>query len=68
MSQQNKKQPAKKSKAAAKAPPTEPIDVVDAIADRHAQPPRWKLLVLGGLFVAWIAFMLYCQLAGAPAK
>ncbi len=62
------KRTAAKSKPPAPAPPPEPIDVVDGIADRQANPPRWKLLALAGLFVAWVAFMLYCQLAGAPAK
>lgn len=49
-------------------PPPEPIDVVEGIPDRRARSQRWRLLVLAGVFVAWIAFMLYCQLAGAPPK
>jgi len=48
--------------------PTDPIDVVGGIPDRQSRPPRWKFVVLAGVFVAWVAFMLYCQLAGAPAK
>lgn len=48
--------------------PTRPIDVVDDIPDRRGSPARWTLLALAGIFVAWIAFLLYCQLAGAPPK
>ena len=48
--------------------PPGPIDVVDGIPDRQWSPARWKLLALAGVFVAWIAFLLYCQLAGAPPK
>lgn len=50
------------------AQPAEPVDVVDGIPDRQADPPRWKLLALAGVFLAWIAFLLYCQLGGAPPK
>ena len=49
-------------------PPPEPIDVVEGIPDRQSNPPRWKYLVLAGMFAAWIAFMLYCELAGAPPR
>jgi len=48
--------------------PPDPIDVVDGIPDRQARPQRWKLIALAGAFAAWVAFMLYCQLAGAPPK
>ena len=67
MTRRDKKQPLK-VRPAAQTPPPEPIDVVDGIADRTPAPPRWKRLVLAGVFVAWVAFMLYCQMAGAPAK
>jgi len=50
------------------APPPGPIDVVDGIPDRQAGSPRWKLVVLAGIFLAWLAFLLYCQLAGSPPK
>ena len=49
-----------------RTPPPEPIDMVDGIPDRQAVRPRWKFLVLAAVFAAWIAFLLYCQVAGAP--
>jgi len=48
--------------------PTEPIDVVDGIADRQASPARWKYVLIALIFVAWVAFLLYCQQAGAPGR
>lgn len=65
MTKRDKKQAARKDD---QTHPTEPIDVIDGIPDRQAERPRWKLLTLAGVFLAWIAFMLYCQLAGEPPK
>ena len=47
-------------------PPPEPVDVVDGIADRSAKPARWKLLLLALIFLLWVAFLIYCAIAGAP--
>jgi hypothetical protein len=66
MTRRNRKQPADAKRD--QAPPPGPIDVVDGIPDRQAGRSVWKLLVLAGIFVAWIAFLLYCGLAGAPPK
>ena len=64
MTKHNKKPPA--GEKPVKTPPPEPIDVVDGIPDRQAGRSRWKLLILAGIFVAWIAFLLYC--ASVPPK
>jgi hypothetical protein len=42
----------------------EPVDVVDGIPDRAAHTPAWKLLLLAGIFLAWLAFLIYCAAAG----
>lgn len=49
--------------AATRRPP-EPRDVVDGIPDRSPNAAAWKLLVLGGVFLAWIGFLIYCRIAG----
>jgi hypothetical protein len=41
-----------------------PIDVVDGIADRAARPAKWKYVLIGLIFLAWVAFLLYCLLSG----
>ncbi len=41
-----------------------PVDVVDGLADRQAKPPRWKYILIAAIYVAWIAFLIYCLLAG----
>ena len=48
--------------------PTEPIDVVDGIADRQESPARWKYVLIALIFVVWVIFLLYCQQAGAPPR
>jgi hypothetical protein len=50
---------------ARKAPePPEPVDAVDGIPDRSSNPAAWKYLLLAAIFLAWVAFLVYCQLAG----
>lgn len=44
----------------------EPVDVVDGIPDRSANCAAWKYLVLAIVFVAWIAFLIYCQIVAKP--
>lgn len=59
----------KRRSAGGSSPPAgapEPVDVVDGIPDRSARGRAWKLAVLAGVFVAWVAFLIYCALAGAP--
>ncbi len=50
----------KKKKPASPAP----VDVVDGIPDRARSPARWKYVALALIFLAWIAFLIYCLLAG----
>jgi len=57
----------RKSPNAAPQPP-EPVDVVDGIPDRSPTAPRWKLVVILLVFLAWVGFMLYVQFAGRPAS
>jgi len=42
----------------------EPVDVVDGIPDRAAHRPMWKWVLIAAAFLAWLAFLIYCQLAG----
>jgi len=60
----------KKSKLnpTAAPPPPEPVDVVDGIPDRSPTAPRWKLAVILLVFLAWVGFMLFVQIAGRPAQ
>ena len=46
--------------------PADPVDVADGIPDRSANCPLWRYLVLGAVFVAWIIFMVYCQITAMP--
>lgn len=41
-----------------------PMDVVDGLADREAKPPRWKYILIAAIYMAWVAFLIYCLLAG----
>ena len=65
--------PRRKTKSRAAAAPAqpasavpEPVDVVDGIADRSGHPARWKILLLALIFLLWVAFLVYCGIAGAP--
>jgi hypothetical protein len=40
------------------ATPSEPIDVVDGIADRSSHPAAWKYAILAMAFLAWVAVLL----------
>ena len=48
--------------------PTEPVDVVDGIPDRSARPAWWKAAILAAVFVAWVAFLVGCLIAGRPYR
>ncbi len=43
----------------------EPKDVVDGIPDRSTKRRLWVLLVLGAIFLGWVAFLIYCRIAGS---
>lgn len=45
----------------------EPVDVVDGIPDRSGNRAAWKYVVLAVVFLAWIAFLIYCQIAAKPS-
>ena len=47
-------------------PVTEPVDVVDGIPDRTTRPSLWKYVLLGAIFLAWLGFLIYCQIATGP--
>lgn len=40
------------------ATPTQPIDVIDGIADRSSHPAAWKYAALALAFLAWVAVLL----------
>jgi len=44
--------------------PPKPVDVVDGIPDREARPAVWKYLLIVAAFAGWLAFLIYCWLAG----
>lgn len=46
-------------------PLTEPVDVVDGIADRSSRPVWWKYAALLCVFLAWVAVLVYIRIAGS---
>ncbi len=44
--------------------PLDAIDVVDGVPDRSVHSPPWAYLLLATVFLAWLAFLAYCHLAG----
>jgi hypothetical protein len=42
----------------------QPVNVYDGIPDRAARPSRKRLLLVAGLFVAWVAFLVAFLLIG----
>lgn len=41
-----------------------PADGSTTLPDQSTNPAVWKYVLLAGIFVAWLAFLIYCQLAG----
>ena len=69
MSKKRKKdhKPVSRSEARSDAPaPTDPVDVADGIPDRSATCPMWRYAVLVAIFIAWIVFLVYCQITAIP--
>jgi len=46
------------------AAPPAPVDVVDGIPDRSPSSPAWKIALIVLIFAAWVAVLVYVQLAG----
>ena len=55
---------AKEGKPAEERPAPEPVNMVDGIPDRSEHPAVWKYVLIAMLFAAWVAFLVYCQIAG----
>jgi hypothetical protein len=51
-------------KATARGRVRPPVNVQDGIPDRSARPVAWKYVVLAAIFLGWVAFLIYCALAG----
>ena len=47
-----------------KAVAADPVDVVDGMPDVSANRATWKYIALAVAFAAWLAFLIYCALAG----
>ena len=47
-------------------PAAEPVDLVEGIPDRAVRPALWKYVLIAAIFLAWLAFLIYCQTAAAP--
>jgi hypothetical protein len=41
-----------------------PVDVADGIPDRSAKPVKWVYVAIAVVFLAWMAFLVYCAVAG----
>ena len=46
--------------------PSEPVDVADGIPDRSPARAKWKLVVIGLIFLAWVAVLVFIRIAGQP--
>ena len=42
------------------------VDVVDGIPDRCKRIFTWKYVLIAVVFIAWVGFLIYCQIAGTP--
>jgi hypothetical protein len=40
------------------------VDRVNGIPDRAARTPLWKYLLLAAILLGWLAFLIYCWVAG----
>jgi hypothetical protein len=45
-----------------------PADGSTRLPDQSANPAVWKYVLLAVIFAAWLAFLIYCQLAGQAAQ
>ena len=54
----------KKGKSRHPRKPPARAPVADEIPDRSENPAKWKYLLIAAVFVAWVAFLVYCWLAG----
>jgi len=64
MTKKRKAPAAGPAKAAEENTPPGPIDMVDGIPDRRERPAGWRYGLLAGVFVGWVAFLIYCALSG----
>ena len=53
-------------KPASSPGPTKPVSVVDGIPDRSKGSAVGRLVWIVAIFAAWIAFLVYCKIAGSP--
>jgi len=64
MSRKRKAPPARADEPADKQELPEPVNVVDGIPDRRERTPVWKYVLIAVVFLAWLAFLIYCAAAG----
>jgi len=53
-----------KNRSTSPAEGSRPVDVVDGIPDCSARRSAWKYILIALVFLGWVAFLLYCHLAG----
>ncbi len=58
MSKSKERQPAKGQES------PQPVNVIDGIPDRTPKPRVWMYVLCGAVFVLWLAFLIYCAIAG----
>jgi hypothetical protein len=42
----------------------DPVDVVDGMPARSPARPAWRYLLMAAAYLGWLAFLVYCWLAG----
>ncbi len=66
MTRKRRTQPGRPQQAAADEKLPQPVNIVDGIPDRREHAPKWEYILLAVVFVAWLAFLIYCAAAGRP--
>lgn len=59
-----KKSDKKNGKKPAQSHQPAPVDVVDGIPDRSNSAGLWRRVIIGVVFASWVAFLVYCVMAG----
>jgi hypothetical protein len=58
----------KRNKSSKRPTPPEPVNVIDGVPDRSEKRGKWKIVVILAVFAAWVAFLVYCKVAGSPQQ
>jgi hypothetical protein len=66
MTRKRKRQSAEAQPEMAQEIYPDPVDISDGIPDRCERVKAWKYLAMAAVFAGWVAFLIYCAVAGNP--